>query len=180
MNQQFIKKYRLLFLFAGTLIMMVLMAKSGTTLKTPSTSKGIIDLEFAYNESKAAFVINAWTGIIPADNRFIAIINTSLDFIFLIFYSLFLYFACKMIAAKGNGLFFTIGNFLAKGALAAGALDILENIGMLITLNGHLSDTNTLLTFIFSISKWILVLAAVLYTLIAGARMLYKKLIRNG
>ena len=178
MKQHPIKKYRLLFLFAGTLVMMVVMAKTGASLKTPDTPKGILDLEFAYNAAKASAVINAWTGIIPVDNNLIAIVNTWLDFIFIFFYALFLYYACKMFATSFNGLLHTIGGILAKGALAAGLLDVLENIGMLITLHGTISDSYTLLTFICSITKWVLALAALLYVLITGALLLYKKISR--
>jgi len=151
------------------------MAKTGATLKTPATPKGIIDLEFAYNASKASEVLIAWTGFIPVDNNLIAIVNTWIDFIFLFFYAFFLYYLCKLIAASFNGTFNTIGNFLAKSALAAGVFDILENIGMLITLHGHISDYYTLLTFIFSITKWLLVIAAVLYAFFAGSIILLKK-----
>lgn len=158
--------------------MMVVMAITSSTLKTPSTPKGILDLEFACDATKASAVINAWDGISPVDNIHIAKINTWLDFIFLFFYSLFLYHACKLLAASFSGFLFTTGRILAKGALAAGVLDVLENVGMLITLHGHLSDSCTMLTFIFSIIKWMLALAAVLYILIAGSLLLFQK-IRN-
>jgi hypothetical protein len=81
-----------------------------------------------------------------------------------------------MLAACYNGLLYKIGSFLAKGALAAGALDVFENIGMLITLHGHISTGCSLFTVIFSITKWVLVMATVLYILFAGALLLYKKI----
>ncbi len=151
------------------------MAKTGATLKTPATPGGILTLEFAYDVPKATSVINTWTGFPSFDHKFAAVINTRLDFIFIFFYALLLYDSCKLIAANSNGSFHAIGNFLAKGALAAGGFDILENFGMLMTLHGPISDNYTLLTFIFSFSKWLLVIAAALYTLIAGAQVLYKK-----
>lgn len=169
----------MLFLAAGSLFMLIVMAQTGATLKTAATPLGILNLEFAYTAEKAFAVIIAWTGLIPADNVFAAIINTWLDFIFLLFYALFLYQASKMLATKHAGLLSAIGHLLAKGALAAGVLDVFENIGMLLTLNGHISNTVSFLTFLFSIVKWLLALAAVLYILIAGALLLYKKVIRT-
>ena len=65
---------------------------------------------------------------------------------------------------------------MAKAALIAGMLDILENTGMLLTLNGHLSQYITLLTFIFSISKWILVIAAILYVALMGSVLVRRKI----
>ena len=169
------KKTGLFFLLAGTLVMMVVMAKTGATLKTAATPKGILDLEFAYNATKTADVVIAWTGIIPADNVLAAIVNTWLDFIFLFFYSLFLNKACRMIAAKFNRFFSVAGGLVATGALIAGLLDVLENIGMLTSLNGHISNAVSLLTFVFSITKWTLALGSVLYILVAGSMLLFKK-----
>lgn len=180
-KQPVFKKYRLLFLLAGTLVMVVVMAKTGATLKTPATPKGILDLEFAYNASKASTVIHAWNdGSTPFNNNFAAINNTRLDFIFLFFYALFLYYSCNLTASFFNGNFHTVGIFLGRGALAAGVLDILENIGMLITLYGHISDNYSLLTFIFSITKWLLAIAAVLYIIFAGGIVMYKKIYKPG
>lgn len=169
----------MLFLASGSFFMMIVMAQTGATLKTPATPLGILNLEFAYSAEKAFAVILAWTGLIPADNVFAAIINTWLDFIFLLFYAPFLYQASKMLAIKHAGLLSSIGTVIAKGALAAGVLDVFENIGMLLTLNGHISNTVSMLTFLFSIIKWLLALAAVLYILIAGASLLQKKAFRT-
>ena len=155
--------------------MMVVMAKTGATLKTAATPKGILDLEFAWNATKTTNVVLAWTGIIPADNVLAAMVNTWLDFIFLFFYSLFLNKTCRMIAVKFTGFFSAAGRLVATGALVAGLLDVLENIGMLTSLNGHISNTVSLLTVVFSITKWTLALAAVLYILVAGSSLLLKK-----
>jgi len=178
-KDHFTKLPALLFLAVGSLVMMIIVAQTGATLKTPATPLGILNLEFAYTAEKAFAVILAWTGLIPADNVFAAIINTWLDFIFLLFYALFLYQASTMLAIRHTGLLSTVGNFLSKGSLAAGILDVFENIGMLLTLNGHISNPVSLLTFLFSIVKWILAIAAVLYILLAGSSLLYKKVIRT-
>ena len=155
------------------------MTKTGAPLKTPATPKGILDLEFAYNKTKAAVVINAWSGTGAADNIHAAKINTWLDFIFLFFYALLLYYSCKEIAASFDGFLFITGRFLAKGALIAGLLDMLENAGMLITLNGTLSDSFTMLTVVFSLIKWVLALAGVVYTVVAGSVLLFRKISNN-
>lgn len=154
------------------------MAKTGSTLKTPATPKGILELEFAYNAVKATAVMNSWTDPGQVDNIPAAKLNTWLDFVFLTCYSLFLFHICQLFAASFTGYLYPIGMFLAKGALVAGVLDVLENVGMLVTLHGHVSDGCTLLTFIFSITKWIIALAAVGYAVFAGLLLLRHKLIR--
>jgi hypothetical protein len=156
------KKYLLLILFVGTMIMIVVMAKTGAPLKTPTTPLGILDLEFAYNNTKVNTVLGAWKPTLQDDKIEAAKINTYYDFVFLSFYSLFLFFSCRQIAQSNNS---KIGDAIAKGALLTGVLDIIENIGMLVSLSNHSSNMITMGTTIISIIKWGLAIAAVLYVL---------------
>jgi len=172
------RKYFFLIVSTGTLVMLVVMAKTGAPLKTATTPYGILDLEFAYNSDKAAAVLDAWKAQRNSDNITAAKINTQLDFIFLLFYAAFLYNACKMVAGIYDGAVANTGLLLAYGSIAAGLLDIFENIGMLLTLHGHYADAIPLATCIFAIVKWLLALAALLYFLIAGGYYLVKKMRR--
>ena len=70
------------------------------------------------------------------------------------------------------------GQFIARGALLSGLLDVFENTGMLITLHGHSSATVAFLTVFFSIIKWGLVIIAVLY-LLTGLLVLAYRRIKN-
>jgi len=172
----FLKNRQLIILLAGTLLMTVVMTIHGASLKTPGTPKGILNLEFAYNTAQASSVLNAWAATSATNNIIQAKMNTWLDFIYLFFYSQFFFHACQLLASSFNGSIQITGSLLAKGALIAGMLDILENTGMLLTLNGHLSQYTTLLTFIFSISKWILVIAAILYVVMMGSVLISRKI----
>ena len=172
----FLKNRRLIILLAGTLLMTAVMTIHGASLKTPGTPKGILNLEFAYNTAQASSVLNAWAATSATNNIIQAKMNTWLEFIYLFFYSLFFFDACQLLASSFSGSIRITGNLLAKGALIAGMLDILENTGMLLTLNGHLSQYITLLTFIFSISKWILVIAAILYVALMGSVLVRRKI----
>jgi len=174
-REYFLKNRRLIILLAGTLLMTAVMTIHGAPLKTPGTPKGILNLEFAYNTAQAASVLNAWAATSNTNNVFQAKMNTWLDFIYLLFYSLFFFHACKFLANSLSGFLQITGSLMAKAALMAGMLDILENTGMLLTLNGHLSQYTTLLTFIFSISKWILVIAAILYVALMGSLLVRRK-----
>ena len=170
------RKYFFLVVSIGTLVMVLVMVKTGATLKTSATPKGILGLEFAYNSNKAAAVMDAWKYNGTANNITAAKINTELDFIFILFYSIFLYNACKIISGVYKGTAANAGLLLANGAIAAGLLDIFENIGMLLTLHGYTNNAIPLATFIFSIVKWLLALAALLYFLIGGGWFLVKKI----
>ncbi len=170
-----------LFIIAGTLVMMYVMMSTGKTLKTPFTPLGILDLEFAYNSSKVNAILNTWSPAAPGeiDNIRVAIRNTWLDFIFLFFYSLFLFYSCKTIAESFNGILQKIGKLLAMGALNAGLLDIVENAGMLISMNGFASDGIAMPTTISAVIKWILALAALAYVVLFGPLFLLKKISRR-
>ena len=169
------KKYTIPFFLLGSVVMIYVMAKNGAPLKTPATLHGILDLEFAYNAEKTTVVINAWASL---DNIVAAKLNTWLDFLFLFFYSLFLFFACKKIAGTFHGMVAKSGQLIAKGALVAGFLDILENMGMLIALNGHISGSIALCTTFVSVIKWVLAIMALLYVL-TGVITLGYRIIKN-
>lgn len=169
------KKLLLPFFLIGTAAMMMVMAKTGDVLKTPTTPMGILNLEFAYNTAKTTPIINSWAGISSADVITAAKQNTYWDFLFLFFYAGFLFLACKKIAANTSGAFAKAGNIIAKGALWAGFLDIIENAGMLLTLSNQGSSTIALCTTIVSVIKWALAIIAVLYMLTGLLALAFRK-----
>lgn len=155
--------------------MIFVMAKTGATLKTAATPHGILDLEFAYNTAKAASIMQAWAPTTELDNITAAKINTYWDFLFLFCYAGFLFLACKRIAAKTGAGFSKAGSIVAKGAIAAGFLDILENSGMLLTLSGQGSAAIAFCTTVAALVKWVLAIMAVLYVLVGVLTLLFKK-----
>jgi hypothetical protein len=171
-------KYFFLLISTGTFLMIIVMQQTGASLKTKDTPNGILDLEFANSKPKAVAVIDAWGKTEATDNIKAAKLNTELDFIFLLFYSIFLHQACRSIAGLYKGIISNAGLIVATGAIAAGVLDILENIGMLLTLHGYINSTVTLLTFCCSVTKWLLVLSALVYFLVGGGAYLIRKLIK--
>lgn len=147
--------------------MMNVMASTGVSLKTEAAPLGILNLEFAYQTSKTTPIIESWAPSGSGDNIEAAKINTYWDFLFLFFYAGFLFLACKKIAGKFKGAVSKAGILIAKGALLAGILDILENAGMLLTLNNQGSSAVAFLTTFFSVIKWGLAIIAVVYLLIS-------------
>jgi hypothetical protein len=163
------KKLLLPVLFIGTMLMIIVMTKTGATLKTPATPNGILNLEFAYNTAKTTTVVKAWA---PNNNITAAKNNTYYDFIFLLFYSLFLFLTGKKIAQIKNS---TTGLLIAKGALMAGVLDIFENAGMLYTLSANVSENVALFTTIFSVIKWLLALIAAVYCITGFIQLILRR-----
>jgi hypothetical protein len=169
------KKLLLPFFLLGSIAMIVVMAKTGATLKTDATPHGILNLEFAYNTAKTADVLNAWAPANGLDNITAAKANTCWDFLFLFFYAGFLFLACKKIATKTTGSFSRAGRLIAKGALWAGFLDIIENSGMLLTLCNQGSSTIAFCTTFVSVIKWALAIIAVLYMLTGLLALAFRK-----
>ncbi len=166
------------FLITGTIVMMYIMSVTGKSLKTPDTPLGILHLELAYTGNKTNVIMEAWSYTGPIENNNInqAIKNTWLDFIFIFFYSLLLFYCCKIITENFSGFFYKAGKVMAFASLNAGLLDILENAGMLLSLNGYISNSVSLFTATFSVLKWTLVLCVMLYIVIAAPFFIYKKL----
>ena len=129
---------------------------------------GILNLELAFNSSNTATVLNAWAPNETVDNIAVAEKNTWLDFIFIFFYPIFLFLGSKAISGSFRGWFGRVGKLIAKGAIIAGLLDVVENTGMLLTLSGKGSGTIALCTSGSSSIKWALVLLAVLYVITGG------------
>ncbi len=150
------KIYLLPFLFIGTAIMTGVMIKTGKPLKSSAKYKSIVCLEFAYSKQKTNAIVTEW----GSTNVAVAKKNTYCDFAFIFFYSLFLFFGCNKIATLNNS---SRGVLIAKGALGAGFLDVLENAGMLFTLSGHQSNIIAFLTATAALIKFILLILAFSY-----------------
>lgn len=156
----------LLFFLLGSLVMIYVMGRTGAPLKTDATPSGILNLELAFNATKIDAVLQAWTADKEKDILAAARLNTWLDFIFIFFYAGFLFLASRAIARSFGGKFGAAGNLIARLALVAGVLDILENTGMFISMNaGHGTDATGYFTSGCSLVKWTLALVAVLYVL---------------
>jgi hypothetical protein len=150
------------------------MKTTGKSLETSATPLGIINLEIAPGKVIVQAVLHAWEkkNIDAPDNISVAKINIYLDFLFILFYAPFLYFSSKTLSAG-----FYKKTFIARavkpisvGIIAAAILDVLENIGMLQSLHGHISDKIALFTTICSLAKWGLVflsIAFILFTLVS-------------
>ena len=169
------KKILLPFFLIGSIAMMLVMAKTGAILNTPEAPKGILNLEFAYNTAKTTPIIYSWASISSTDMITAAKNHTYWDFVFLFFYAGFLFLACKKIAAKTAGSFSRAGKLIAKGALWAGFLDIIENTGLLLTLSNQGSSTIAFCTTFVSVIKWALATIAVLYILTGLLVLAFRK-----
>ncbi len=174
--QLFHKKSTFYFLLAGTFVMIVIMFITGKPLNTATTPHGILNLEFADSKQKVDSILSAWENASTAEKDIIkaAKINTWLDFLFLLFYGLFLYSCCIRLsqALHQHKIISRLLHYFAFAALVVGLLDVLENIGMLTSLAGKGSDSIAKITSTISVVKWLLVFSVIL-SIIAGLAAKY-------
>ena len=161
----------LLPLFIGTIVMIVVLQQQGKGLRTAHTPLAIVSLELANTEEDAQEVLTAWKPTTSINLIKTAQINIRLDFIFIFFYSLFLFTACRKIRYHSQKWQKKAGKNFAYGALIAGGFDVFENIIMLDTLNGDYGFFSTLFTFICVVIKFILIAFAILYILLGFPRL---------
>jgi len=119
------------------------MRPSSSCLITTSTPKAIVDLELAFDQEEALRIKKLWSSngcgnslAFGSNGLEAAVVNTFLDFPFLLSYTVFLIVlvALTQKRSSSNGGATTI---LVSAALLAGILDIVENILMLIFLKIH-------------------------------------------
>ena len=165
------------FFILGTIIMIAVMLTTGKPLKTTSTPGGIVNLEFAYNKDKVDSVFNAW-GINTASSKInIARTNTYWDFLFIFFYSGLLFLASRRFSGiyRENTGFNRAGKLLARLAIVAGVLDVIENGCMLQTLNGSSHHFYALCAAVCAGIKFTLLTVVVLYVFISLPLSAYAK-----
>jgi hypothetical protein len=160
-------KQFLFFLLAGTLVMIIVMRWHGKPLtQTPSAKAGIVSLEFAKSKHKANTIVQEWKRAPGADLKKHAINNTWIDFIFILFYSLFLYSACYYFSLKQKKAAASFLRAVALLGLTAGLLDAVENYFLFQMLNEQITNTQALLTFWLAAFKFSLAGICVLCILV--------------
>jgi len=114
----------------------LLMRPSSSCLVTPYTPLAIVDLELAFNPTRAQLITRVWEQSV-CQNSFAlsdtaqeaAIINIIIDFAFLKTYTWF-FIVLIFLSASGQRKHFTYA--LVYLALLAGLMDVVENIAMLV------------------------------------------------
>ncbi len=145
-------------------------------LKSETVPCGIFCLQLAFKRERVRAIVKRWTaaGCMPAARR-----SLLLDLVFIVLYTIALV-ALTVLAARAagaGGLLATAQaeNLAAVGAglaMAAGVLDVLENIGLALELSGRHRQPIPLATSLLSAAKWLLLASLVLGALgllIAGA-----------
>lgn len=135
-------KRNLLISFLLLVLMIIVMRWQGSSLITPQSPKGILDLEFAKTPERFQQLRLFW-------NQETVLQNIYLDFLFLAAYTWFLVTACKAVNNSKSTVFSAL-------AISAGAFDVLENFLMMLVLNGRFSPTVLQIVYYCAAVKFVL------------------------
>ena len=134
----------------------IYLSHQGASLKPP----GIIGLELAFTTSNARAIVGGWAGLLDVADK-----QVWCDYIFILGYTGSLLFICFHAAdyasQRGHADLARLAAFAGYGALLAGLLDCIENVGLLLMLAGRISPLIVLVTSLCATVKFVLALAAI-------------------
>lgn len=136
-----------------TIAMIVVMQWQGSALRTPQSSRGVVDLEFAKTPERFRQLQLFW-------NTGVVLQNIYLDFLFIIAYTWFLVAASKAVNNKWTNLFSGL-------AISAAACDVLENFLMVMVLNGRFNLSVLHIIYYCAAIKFILAGVVLVYLLLS-------------
>lgn len=157
-----------------SLLLLIILNIIGLPLVTPAAPYGIISFELAQDEAHAIAVLASWDP--PARLR--AAFSLGLDFLFIPIYTAALTLTCLWAARfrrERRRFPYSLvmigmpGILLAWAQMGAGLLDVVENISLLRMLLGGVSAPWPKIASLCAFSKFGLLAAAILYSLVALA-----------
>lgn len=160
----FLKKQWIFWLIA-TIIMMAVMRHVGSPLKSSTCYKSILSLEFASDKKTVQNVIHEWNTIKSANGKTLkehALSGIWWDFLFILVYTGFFYnlFSSRILNNP-------IHHYASRLSLIAGVLDIIENLFMLLSLNGQISSIISFVTATAAFFKFVILAFLFVYFLLS-------------
>lgn len=157
---------RRLFLISGVAMLgfMLLMR----LLTEPLTPGEILSFEMAKETAVASHLMAEWSAD-PEGKMDKAVLSVLLDFVFIIFYTLFFYLGARFMGGlSGNPVMEKAGRFFSWLVVAASFCDVIENICMLRTLSGEGEPISWVvhLTYDMAIIKFSLLMIAAFFMVI--------------
>jgi hypothetical protein len=152
------------------LLLMVILIFIMQVLSPPPS---IVPFEFASTFEEAEAWLRKWgyTG------QRQAIIQTYVDFLFLMVYATTLALFCFRLAREQEDFYRSISLFLGWSMFVAGLLDAIENVAMLQTLYGNQSDFFPLLSSYTALGKFLIIGIGFIYLTLSGLYLLFNWLL---
>ena len=175
---QRVRQRALLALMGLTVVVGLIVARLGTGLAVAAAPNGIVSFELAGTAAEAQRILSAWGPALSDAAR----TQTWVDFIYLATYAPMLALAAGLAAgtwAKRGALYAWAGTVASWGALAAGALDCVENLAMLSVFAAP-SDALAALARACAIGKFTLIFVAIIYALFGAALWITDNIVAIG
>lgn len=147
-------------LTVSTIAIAVAMLVVDQPLKTVHAPLGIISLQLAGSAQAAKQIVFDWHN----KERLAAAFGLGLDYLFLASYAVWMFFGCRWAAVrwmKSNPSRGSLFAWLAWGAIAAGLLDCVENVMLLIFLQTDGKSVLYPLAYWCAVGKFLLILMVV-------------------
>ncbi len=130
-------------------------------LRTEAAPCGIVSLELAGSACKVRNILRSWT----AEQDLAALRNVHWDYALLVCYSTLLAVGCVLASGGFEGEWERVGGWLAWAQWGAGALDAIENVGLLYLLRGQVEDRWARLARGCAVPKFLIIGAGIVYML---------------
>lgn len=154
-----LQKKRLWFFIAFTVLGYFLIRLVSENLP----GKTIIDFELAKTVERATLLMQEW----GSEGRRLFLNSIYADFFFLVAYAGALFYGCRVTGSfSGHLILEKAGNIFSFLALLAAICDVLENIGMLITIKNTPRSWIVHFTYDMAFVKFSLVFISILYILV--------------
>jgi hypothetical protein len=128
---------------------------------SPLSSGEVVQFEIAKTTNKAISIMQDWKNSSRYEQ---AIKSTSIAYIFIALYTFAIALGCRFISAcTGNEIMIKGGRGFAWLIAGAAICDVIENIALSKTLQGHLSEWNVMMTYNLARMKFSIVLVCVLF-----------------
>jgi hypothetical protein len=134
----------------------------------PLTSQDIIDLEIARTVDRAQMLMGYFRDSIPS--KLVKLdLSVYLDFPFIVIYTGLIISGSRFFGhLSGNDLIERASRFFLFIALAAGLADIIENLLLLQTIRGEMSELVVRMTYNMAVAKFSMIIISLLFLFVEG------------
>ena len=167
-----VEKRLSLMLLGLIVVIVVLLRFFDAPLKNETCPQGIVSFELAKDLGRSVVIIDSWDSFAKASAKR----SMTLDFLFLVVYGLFIGLMIhKVNRVWGPSRFHTVGIALIYLVFIASFFDILENIALLLLLNGSLEQIWSSTAFYFAILKFFILALALVFIITSATAILLNK-----
>ncbi len=160
----------------GTVLLLIVLSIVDQPLRTVAAPNGIVSFELAKNIETSREILNTWSG----RAQIFAAFSLGIDYLFLIFYALFLGLAVFRLTRhdfKGKTWWARLGTILVWAPFWAAVFDALENYCLIRQLFGAQNELLTLFARSFALLKFLLIGLTLLYLALGLIRLLLRQLL---